>query len=241
MTVERTLQKLRQMLDAGHAEKAVATLGAEQAQLAEEPRALLPLLDGLDKQRNAAVLQPLVEKLQELNILPLETSIFDLRLKFRAGDHTKALQAVDKVLAIANDNIEALRTGGRIGNLIRDENVALRYWERLGRAAPNDAEAPLQAARIHLRRKRYAEALDWARKAAEQRPEAAEPLQIAVSAGLVMGWPEVCDEFLVRLFAADKPRAMRALTQLVQDLDCERVARVYGASAGQDRRRPRAG
>lgn len=226
MTVERTLQKLQQMLESGQTDKAVATIAASQAQLSEEPRALLPLLDGLDRQRNATALQPVVEKLQELNILPLETSIFDLRLKFRAGAHAEALRAVDKVLAIASDNIEALRTGGRIGNLLRDENVALRYWERLGRAAPSDAEAPLQAARIHLRRKRYAEALDWARKAAERRPEAAEPLQIAVSAGLATGWPVSCDEFLFRLFAADKPRALKALTQLVQDLDCEGVARV---------------
>lgn len=226
MTVESMLQKLQQMLDAGHVEKAVATLGAAQEQLTEEPRALLPVLDDLYKQRNEGALQPLLEKLQELNILPLETLIFDLRLKFRAGDHAMALRAVDKVLAIANDNVEALRTGGRIGNMIGDVKVALPYWEQLSRAAPNDVEAPLQAARIHLRLKRHAEALVWATKAAEQHPEAMEPLQIAVTAGLATGWPEACDDFLVRLFSADKPRALKALTQLVQDLECERVAKV---------------
>lgn len=229
MTVERTLQKLQQMLDTGQAQKAAATIASSQAELAEEPRALLPILDELDRQRNVDAMQPIIEKLQEFNILPLETSIFDLRMKFRAGDHAKALRAADKVLAIANDNVEALRTGGRIGNLIRDENVALRYWERLGRASPNDPEAPLQTARIYLRRAQYAQALDWAKRALDCRPEASEPLQIAVGAGLETGWPVSCDLLLVRLFAADRARALKALTRLVQDLDCEGVARVFCA------------
>ncbi|WP_422002544.1 hypothetical protein [Reyranella sp.] len=226
MTIARTLQTLQQMLDAGRADEAAATIGAAHAELAKDPRALLPLLDGLDRQRNAVALQSLVAKIQELNLLPLESSIFELRLKFRAGDYAAALQVVERVLSYGNDHIEALRTGARIGNLRRDQNLALSYWERLARVAPGDTEAPLQVARIHLHRKAYAEALRWAAKAAEQRPNIAEPLQIAVSAGLASGWPETCDEFVVRLFAADQPRALKVLARLMQNLDCERVARI---------------
>lgn len=229
MTVERTLQQLQQMLEAGQPQKAAAAIASSQAELAEDPRALMPILDELDRQRNAAALQPIIEKLQEFNILPLETSIFDLRLKFRAGEHAQALRAADKVLAIANDNVEALRTGGRIGNLVRDENIALRYWERLSRASPNDPEAPLQTARIYARRAQYTQALDWAKRAIECRPDASEPLQIAVSAALETGWPAACDALLVKLFATDRARALKALTRLVQELDCEGVARVFVA------------
>ncbi len=232
MTVEGTLQKLQQMLAAGEVENAASTIQSCREELSGEPRALLPLLDQLDRDRNTSVLQPLIEKLQEINLLPLESAIFDLRMKFRDGNHAEALRAVDKVLAIANDNVEALRTGGRIGNLTRDENVALRYWERLGRTNPSDAEAALQAARIHLRRQRYAQALDWAKQAAERRTDA-EPLQIAVSASLETGWEEASDSLLVGLFAIDRGRALTALSRLLQELDHEGAARLLASLQGK--------
>lgn len=200
MAIERTPQKLQQRLDDGEAKKATAA--------------------------SPAAPQPVPEKEQEWDHSPLEVAVFDLRDKFRAGDHADALRAVDKVLAISGIHVEALRTGGRIGNLMRDENVALRYWERLGHAAPSDPEAPLQAARIHLRRGQHAQALDWAKQAAGSRADATEALQIAVSAGLETGWPEACDPLLARLFAADRLRALKALSRLVQDLDCESFARL---------------
>lgn len=199
MDIERAPQKMEQRQDAGEAQRAAAASAAPQ---------------------------PVPEKEQELDYSPLESAIFDLRAKFRAGDRADALRAVDKVLAISGSHIEALRTGGRIGNLMRDENLALRYWERLGHAAPGDREAPLQAARIHLRRGQHAQALNWAAQAAKCRADATESLRIAVSAGLETGWTEACDPLLARLFAADRPRALKALSRLVQDLDCESLARV---------------
>ncbi len=228
MTVGATLQELQQMLAAGEVENAAATIESRREEFSGEPRALLPILDQLDRERNTTALRPLIEKLQEINLLPLEAAIFDLRMKFRAGNHAQALQSVDKVLAIANDNVEALRTGGRIGNLTRDENVALRYWERLGRTNPSDAEAALQAARIHLRRQRYAQALEWAKQAAERRTDA-EPLQIAVSASLESGWEEASDSLLVGLFAVDRARALTALSRLIQELDYESAARLLAS------------
>ncbi|MDP1964213.1 MAG: hypothetical protein Q8K93_18670 [Reyranella sp.] len=198
MAIERTPQKLPQRVDAGQAQKAPSARAAA----------------------------PVAETEQESDHSPLESAVFDLRAKFRAGDHADALRAVDKVLALSGSHVEALRTGGRIGNLTRDENVALRYWERLGHTAPSDPEAPLQAARIHLRRGQHAQALDWAKQAAGSQADATEALQIAVSAGLETGWPEACDPLLGRLFAADRPRALKALARLVQDLDCESFARL---------------
>ncbi|HQS16776.1 MAG: hypothetical protein B7Y08_11510 [Rhodospirillales bacterium 24-66-33] len=235
MTIERTLQKLQQLLDAGDVAKAVATIATGHADLSKEPRELLPVLNELDRQRNAAVLQPILEKLQELNLLPLESAIFDLRIRFRASDHVGALRTVENILTVSGGHIEALRTGGRIGNLMKDDSVALRYWERLARTAPSDPEAALQAARIHFRRKQFAQALDWARQAANGRADATEALQIAVSAALETGWTEGCDPLLARLFAADKTRALPALTQLAQDLDCESVARFIGSLPPQFR------
>ncbi len=235
MTIERTLQKLQQLLDAGDVAKAVAAIANAHAELSKAPRELLALLNELDRQRNAAVLQPIIEKLQELNLLPLESTIFDLRNRFRASDHAGALRAVEKILTISSGHIEALRTGGRIGNIMKDDIVALRYWERLGRAAPSDPEAALQAARIHFRRKQFVQALDWAKQAANGRADATEALQIAVGAGLTTGWTEGCDALLARLFAADRTRALTALTQLAQDLDCESVARVIGSLPPQFR------
>lgn len=208
MTIERTLQKLQQFLDAGEAEKAASTIAAAHVVFSENPRSLLPILNELDRQRNVAALQPILDKLQELNLLPLESAIFDMRTRFRARDHLNALQAVDRILTVSGRHTEALRTGGRIGNLMRDDNVALRYWERLGRAAPNDPEAALQAARIHFRREQFVQAIDWAKQAAKGEGDATEALKIAVSASLETGWPEDCDPLLTRMFAVDRTRAL---------------------------------
>lgn len=226
MSNEAALQKINQLLDDGQAEKASAVIVQSLAKLSLDPRSILPILDGLDRERKHTTLLPIITKLQESNFLQLECLMFDLRIKFRTGDYVGALKSVDKILAMSSDNIEALRTGGRIGNLTKDQGVALRYWERLARASASDPEAALQTARIYLRREQHAQALDWAEQAAQRRPEATEALQIAVSAGLEMGWPERCDPLLARLFAIDRTRALAALSRLVQELECESAARV---------------
>ena len=226
MTVERTLQKLHQMLDQGQSEAALVLIAESSAMLAEDPRALVPLLDSLDRQRKKEALLAVIVKLQEFDILPLECAIFELRTTFRDAAYPQALQLADKILAQAGDNIEALRVAGRIGNLLRDDTIALRYWERLAKAVPNDPEAALQAARIQFRRGQHAQALAYAQQAAERQPESVEPLQIAVSAGLEIGWPEVCDPLLARLFTANRARALVALSRLVSELDSEQAARL---------------
>ncbi|MGE4079387.1 MAG: tetratricopeptide repeat protein [Reyranella sp.] len=58
------------------------------------------------------------------------------------------------------------------------------------------------------------------------RPGTVEPLQIAVNAGLEVGWPEACDPLLARLFTVDRGRAMTALSRLVEELECEQAARL---------------
>ena len=226
MTAERTVQELHQMLDLGQSEGAVALIAESSVLFAEDTRVLVPLLDSLDRQRKKEPLLAVIAKLQELDILPLECAIFELRTTFREAAYPQALQIAEKILARSGDNVEALRVAGRIGNLQRDDAIALRYWERLARAVPNDPEAALQAARIQLRRGQYASALAHAQQAAERQPESAEPLQIAVSAGLETGWPEACDPLLARLFAANRPRALAALSRLVNELDCEQAARL---------------
>jgi tetratricopeptide (TPR) repeat protein len=226
MTAEQRLQKLHELLDEGQTGEAAALIDKSSEQFAEEPRALLPLLDSLDRQRKTEALLALLAKLKDLDFLPLECAIFELRVKFRDGAYPEALRLIDKILGLANESIEALRTGGRIGNLTRDESLALRYWERLAKAAPNDPEAALQAARIHLRRGQHAQALAHAQQAAERQPDSAEPLQIAIAAGVETDWPEICDPLLARLLKVDRTRAVTALSRLVQELDSERAARL---------------
>lgn len=226
MTIASTLQELQKALDDGLIEKATALVGASVNELSSGPRALLPVLDALDRQKKNELLSALAATLQNFNILPLESSIFDLRAKFRAGSYGDALQAVEKILAVSNENVEALRTGGRIGNLTGDEAVALGYWERLARVGAKDPEAALQVARIYSRRRQYAPALTWARIAVERRPEAMEPVQIAVGAALEVGWPQECDALLATLFSTDRARALKSLIRLARELDVESAARL---------------
>jgi tetratricopeptide (TPR) repeat protein len=226
MDIQATLERVSSLLNDGQTEAASAAIAESATDLSQDPRVLMPILDGLDRQRKDEAIAPLIEKLQELNILPLECSIFDMRMKFRGARYGEALKAVDRVLMISNDNVEALRTGGRIGNLTRDEALSLRYWERLGQASTSDPEAALQAARIHQRRQQFAQALNWAQLAAESRPDTSEPLQIAVTAGMETGWPEACDGILASLFRMDRARALRPLARLAQELDCESAGRL---------------
>jgi len=226
MSIDSSLQRLQKALDDGHSEKAVSALAAAATDLSKEPRALLPILEGLDRQKKDELLATVVAKAQELNLLPLETAIFELRMKFRAGQHRDALRLVDKALALSNDHVEALRTGGRIGNLTRDEGIALRYWERLARTSLVEPEASLQAARIHLRRQQYTQALNWAQMAVDRRPDSLEPVQIAVTAGIEVGWPDGCDAILAALFKMDRASGLKALGRLAQELDAERASRL---------------
>src|SRR5260370_22888517 len=135
MTIESALQKINQLIDEGQSEKVTAVIAQSLPKFSQEPRALLPILDGLDRQKNHTALLSVITKLQESNILQLECLIFDLRMKFRTSDYGGALRIIDKILTVSNDSIEALRTGGRIGNITKDESVALRYWERLAQVA----------------------------------------------------------------------------------------------------------
>ena len=213
-------------MDQGQSERALALIAESSALFADDPRALVPLLDSLDRQRKKEALLTVIAKLQELDILPLECAIFELRTTFRDAAYPQALQIAEKILARAGDNVEALRVGGRIGNLLRDDTIALRHWERLARTVPNDPEASLQVARIQLRCGQYASALAYAQQAVERQPQSTEPLQIAVSAGLEIGWPETCDPLLARLFLANRSRALAALSRLVNELDGEQAARL---------------
>lgn len=226
MSIDSTLQKLQVALDDGQVDKAISVLAASAAELASDSKVLLPFLDALDRQRKDEILASLAGKVQELNLLPLEAAIFDLRVKFRAGQYPQALRLVDRVLSLAAGHVEALRTGGRIGNLTKDDGIALRYWERLAQASASDAEAPLQAARIHQRRQQHMQALNWSQIAAERGPDAVEPLQIAVASGVEVGWPEACDILLAGLFRTDRTRALKALMRLAQELDAESAARL---------------
>ncbi len=229
MSIEDTLQKLQEALDESQIEKAGTLLASRATELSQEPRVLLPVLDGLDRQRKDEVLNAILAKVQELNILPLESAIFDLRLKFRAAKYGEALRTVDKILTLSSGNVEALRTGGRIGNLTKDESTALRYWERLASTSSADAEAPLQTARIYLKRQQYTQALTWAQQAVERRPDSLEAAQIAVNSGLEVGWPEPCDGLLANLFKMDRVRALKSLERLTQELDCEGSARLLAS------------
>lgn len=226
MTTQDVSTKLSKFLDEGRAEEAAAWVAESLGDLAQEPRAILPVLDALDRQKNDKALLQLIERLEREDKLRLETLIFTLRLRFRADDYPSALQAVDMILALAPNNTEALRTGGRIGNLQKNDDVALWHWERLAAVSAADPEAALQAARIRARRQDHRQALDWAWRAAELRPESPEPLQIAAAAGLELGWPEVGDVLLSRLFTMDRTRALRITTQLMIELDNESAARV---------------
>lgn len=214
------------LLDGGNAVEAAQRAGEAIDQISEQPRTVLRILDALDKQRNDVALTGLLTKIEGQNILPVESLIFSLRAKFRAGDYPAALRLVNRILELSDRNIEALRVGGRIGNLTKDDDVALRYWERLARSATDDAEAALQSARIRLRRKQYAEALTWARQAIETARNVEEALQIAVQAGNEVGWPEECDALLARLFSIDRPRAIRLASSLAATLDPSTAARV---------------
>ena len=226
MTNEHLWNQSSRLSEPGEAERAAAAIVQCSHQACEEPRAVLRVLDALDKQKKDADLHSLIAKLENHNILHQELLVYKLRVWFRAADYRNALRVIDDILGLSERHNEALRTAGRIGNLLHDDDLAVRYWERLALSAPDDTEAALQAARIRLRREQYREAFDWAQRAAELRPQAAEPLQIAVRAGLEIGWPQAGDALLLRLFAIDRPPALRAFSRVRALCDSERVAQL---------------
>lgn len=226
MTLQDALAKLQGLLDTGETARAATYTTEILSKLAEEPFAIRPVLDRLDRQKQDEALLQLVTELARERRLRLDALVYTLRVHFRAGDHQASLQTVNAILALASNNAEALRTGGRIGNLQKNDDLALGYWERLATAYLADAEAPLQAARIRARRQDYRPALDWGRRAADLQPENPEPLQIAAAAGIELGWPEECDALLSRLFGLDRGRAQRIAAQLVAEIDTASAARL---------------
>jgi len=227
--VQSALREVWRLVDDGQLEKAVAAIDVSQVQFSLQPRALIPMLEDLDRKRDDRTLRVVINKVQQLNLLPLEAAIFDLRMRFRAADHPGALSAVERVLAISPSHVEALRTGGRIANLRKEDEVGVGYWERLAQAACKDPEAALQAARTRFRAGHFAPAFKWACQAAENLPTSTEPLHIAADAGVRIGLPAACDPILARLVDADKRRAMAILSRVARDFDCETVGRVLRA------------
>ncbi len=217
---------IQQFLEDGKAVDAAKLAGESLAELTNEPRLLVRVLDTLSKQQNDEALLALVDRAEKQNILGVESAIFALRAKFRAGDNPAALRLVQRILEMSDRNVEALRVGGRIGNLTKDDDIALQFWERLARVAPADAEAALQAARIRYRRRQYAEALNWARQAIDANMESEELLQIAVASARETGWSEECDRFLARLLLVDREKAVRTASSLWTKLVPEEAARM---------------
>lgn len=217
--------RIAELLDRGETPAAAELAAASIAELSDAPRLVLRLLDALNKGRHDPELLLVLGKLDERGLLPFESLVFSLRARFRANDYAGSLQLVERILERSDSHIEALRIAGRIGNLTRDDDLALRYWERLARVAPNDPEAALQAARIRMRRQQYPEALEWARLAVGAQPAAAEPLQIAIGAGMALGWPEELNELLARLWPLDRDRARQTASRLVAMFDAATASR----------------
>ena len=222
----QVVTKIQQLLDSGSAVEAARLASSSLEEIAREPRIALRVLEALGKKRHDAELLALIGNIEGLNILKLESLIFALRAKFRMGDYSVALRLINRILEMSDRNVEALRVGGRIGNITKDDDIALQFWEKLTQVAPNDPEAALQAARIRLRRHQYAEALDWARQAIEVNQDGEEPLQIAVRAARELGWPEDCDKFLARLFLVDREKAAKTASSLWATLGPEAAARM---------------
>src|SRR5690348_5899101 len=91
-------QALKKLLDDGKIEEATAILATASAKLAETPRALLPLLEGLDRERKNDALVAVAVKLQELGILPIEGALFEMRVKMRQAAYPAALRLIEKIL-----------------------------------------------------------------------------------------------------------------------------------------------
>jgi len=199
-----------------------------------DPRQLIRVLETLDRGRDDSDLSALVALLKEHELLPVEAGIYALRVAFRAGDHAACLREIEGILALSKQNAEALRTGGRIGNLTKDDPLALHCWERLADAAPLDQEAALQAARILLRLERHADSLARAIEAVAARQDKAEAYRIGVRAGLRIGWPEPCDDMLAGLFAVDPANAAPIAAQVAALPDAAVAARAL--SVAQARR-----
>jgi tetratricopeptide (TPR) repeat protein len=226
MTSPNLAPTLDKLLSEGNAALAAEAASAGIAEVSQEPRVILRILAALDKQRKDSELNAFLAKLDEQGILRQESLLYSLRLKFREGEYTSALRLANEILRQSENHVEALRVGGRIGNLKRDDNLALPFWERLARAVPTDAEAALQAARIRLRQREYPEALEWARRVADVGPASSEAAQIAVRAGIAVGWPEVCDRLLIVLYARDREAGLRAVSEIATSFDATVVARV---------------
>lgn len=215
-----------QHLDDRRFEAAVDLATAALGEISDgQGRALVRIMEALDKQRQDTMLASFAETVAAHGLLPVESGIFRLRVAFRAGDYSGALAIADAILAASNRNIEALRTGGRIGNLMRDDAVALRFWLPLADISPLDPEAALQTARIHLRAARHADAFAYAAKAVAARQDKTEALHIATQAGLQIGWPESSDVLLVALFGADHAAALRVTQRLASSFDPAIAAR----------------
>lgn len=219
-------QSISRLIENGELDRAMAAIIEDPSRFSEDLTPIYLVLEALDKRRREGDLLRLVEALESRGVLQQDSLIFRLRVQHRAGDNEAALQTIEQILSTAPNNIEALRTGGRIGNNTRQEDVALLYWERLSAAAPNDAEAPLQVARIRLRREEYAAAFEFAQRASAARPETAEPVEIFLRAALAIGRSEECGPLLSRLLGLDRAKALSLLNQLTSRDDPEAISRV---------------
>ena len=230
---KQTVIAIEQLLDSGEVVEASKLAVQASVEMADQPRIFLRILDALSKELRDAELLVLIAKIESLNILPIERQIFMLRVKFREGDYRSASQLLNRILELSPQNAEALRIGARIGNLTRDYDTALQYWERLAHVSPQDSEPALQMARARSRRKQYDEALSWARRALIKLPDSEELLQIAAQAGRQLGWPQDCDQILVRLVFVNREQAINLASSLSTELTPDSAARMLSVLGEQ--------
>lgn len=225
MPTEQHIAEITRLLDQGMIGQAAHLSVRVLGELVDQPKVILRILGALDKTRRDQELDELAIILEGMGLLPVQSAIFRLRVKFRAEDFDAALGIIDQILLISPTNVEALRTGGRIGNANRNDELALHYWLPLAEAMPDDREAALQAARILMRQGRFYDAMKWGARAAEIRPELSEPLHIALRAGMETEWPEICDSLLARLFEIERVAALKFVGQFVERHPALTVAR----------------
>lgn len=158
-----------------------------------------------------------------LKQLSSEEAIFALRTEYRLNNHVAALKTIGEILADQPRQSEALKTGGRIANVLQDAVLANDFWRRLADAEPSDPDGPLQMARITFRDNAFADAVLWGRRLLSIAPDHPEGLAITASAAVRLNLAGN-GEILARYFDVDRVRALALLQQLSRTGDPQNYA-----------------
>jgi len=168
------------------------------------------------RRKEYALSEPLLTRATASAPKDIETATFLMRVHYNSGNDEKCEVAARALNALASDNVDSLRTLGRLYNRRAQWDRAADAWQRVAQINPKDAEAPLQAARCHQRLGHAEQVLHFSEKALAFDAGNTDALRLNFDSATSLGRYDRLSPVIARCFDLDHILVLDLIHRLAQ-------------------------